>query len=372
MGMKNSLGIPFAILLVGTVCPMAFGQSVIPLEQAVRRGKVEVEIRGIGGSTGDAILLTVRRKVPEMLRLTLAPSTVFKSTSGTVQNMVGASIKGERVGENSYRHTNEIVLTDNNKHSYVVEAYCLDFRKGNPGPSDRFSIAPPDGQALKILRAGKAKGASIQVIQAAVWMDRDGITPGQLKQRFPIGDGDIEAARGLLRDAKQAKPGTPSTSTAPATPRVSPPFNALRIPSFSPPPNIPTFPNVTPIPNVPVIPNIPPQFNIPPPLNIPTLPGIQRPLDVPKVPPLSQPATTEQRETREPKFRTWTDATGKFKTEAALLDFKGGKVQLRKPNGKVVAVPIEKLSQADQAWVEKQVRPRLRHGTYSFQGRRDR
>jgi len=72
--------------------------------------------------------------------------------------MAGASIKGKRVGERSYRPTTEIVLADNDKHSYVIEAYCLDFHKGNPGPSDRFSIAPPDGRTLKILQAGKAKG----------------------------------------------------------------------------------------------------------------------------------------------------------------------------------------------------------------------
>ncbi len=349
-----------ALFFVGMTGRLTLGQDAVPLDQAIKDGKVGADITGIGGSTGDTILITVRRKVPEELRLTLTPGTVFKSVTGTVQNMAGASIKGERVGESSYRPTTEIVLADNDKHSYVIEAYCLDFHKGNPGPSDRFSIAPPDGQALKILQAGKAKGASIQVIQAAVWMDRDGATATQLKQRFPVGDRDIEAARGLLRDAKQAKPGTTSTSTAPATPCASPPLSAPRIPNLSPPPNIPTFANVTPIPNVPVIRDIPPRFNIPPPLNIPpnipnipTVPGIQRPLKVPKVPPLSQPVAAQQRETLEPKCRTWTDATRRYAVEAEFVDHEDGQVRLKKKDGSVIAVAIGKLSRIDQDRVRR-------------------
>jgi len=127
----------------------ALGQTAIPLDKALKDGKVEAEITGISGSTGDAILIVARRKVPEVLRVMLTPGTVFKSVSGTVQNMLGAFIKGERVGEKSYRPATEIVLTDNERHSYVVEAYCLDFHKGNPGASDSFSITPPDGQASR-------------------------------------------------------------------------------------------------------------------------------------------------------------------------------------------------------------------------------
>jgi len=48
-------------------------------------------------------------------------------------------------------------------------------------------------------------------------MDRDGTTATELKQRFPVGDVDIEAARGLLRDAKQGV-GTPKTPPVPGIP----------------------------------------------------------------------------------------------------------------------------------------------------------
>ncbi len=52
--------------------------------------------------------------------------------------------------------------------------------------------------------------------------------------------------------------------------------------------------------------------------------------------------------------REWTDSSGTFTVEAELLDFKDGKVRLKKANGKILTLPLEKLSQEDQEFVEKQ------------------
>jgi hypothetical protein len=60
------------------------------------------------------------------------------------------------------------------------------------------------------------------------------------------------------------------------------------------------------------------------------------------------------------EFRTWTDITGKFKTEASFLDFKNGEVRLRKKDGTTVTVPVEKLSQADQEYVSLRMKARRR------------
>lgn len=51
------------------------------------------------------------------------------------------------------------------------------------------------------------------------------------------------------------------------------------------------------------------------------------------------------------QFRTWTDSTEKFQTEAALLDFKDGKVRLTKKDGGIVLVDIERLSSIDREWI---------------------
>ena len=59
--------------------------------------------------------------------------------------------------------------------------------------------------------------------------------------------------------------------------------------------------------------------------------------------------------TQQAEFRTWTSSTGGSTTEAAFLDFREGKVRLKKRNESILSVPIEKLSQADQNWVNARV-----------------
>lgn len=50
-------------------------------------------------------------------------------------------------------------------------------------------------------------------------------------------------------------------------------------------------------------------------------------------------------------MRIWTDATGQFSTEAALVDFDSHHVVLKKHSGALVAVPIDKLSKEDQDYL---------------------
>lgn len=52
--------------------------------------------------------------------------------------------------------------------------------------------------------------------------------------------------------------------------------------------------------------------------------------------------------------RTWKSSNGKYSVEAELIGFEDGKVKLKKANGKVVKVPLESLSDADQKFVKEQ------------------
>jgi hypothetical protein len=52
--------------------------------------------------------------------------------------------------------------------------------------------------------------------------------------------------------------------------------------------------------------------------------------------------------------REWKDATGGFKIEAEFVRVAGEKVELRKADGAIVAVPIAKLSKADQEFLQTQ------------------
>lgn len=53
--------------------------------------------------------------------------------------------------------------------------------------------------------------------------------------------------------------------------------------------------------------------------------------------------------------REWVDATGKFKIEAELVSVEEGKALLAKPDGTRVAIPLEKLSEADREFLKKTV-----------------
>ncbi len=55
------------------------------------------------------------------------------------------------------------------------------------------------------------------------------------------------------------------------------------------------------------------------------------------------------------EYRTWTDATGKYTTEAIMVDFASGQVHLQKRDGKITRISIGKLSKADQKHVRDEL-----------------
>jgi hypothetical protein len=50
-------------------------------------------------------------------------------------------------------------------------------------------------------------------------------------------------------------------------------------------------------------------------------------------------------------LRTWTDTTGKFNVEAEFVSIVGDKVQLKKKDGSVLSVPLDKLSKEDREFL---------------------
>jgi hypothetical protein len=53
------------------------------------------------------------------------------------------------------------------------------------------------------------------------------------------------------------------------------------------------------------------------------------------------------------RFRTWTDATGEFKVEAVLVKVDEDSVTLRRKDGKVITIPVSRLSKDDQQLLEE-------------------
>lgn len=54
--------------------------------------------------------------------------------------------------------------------------------------------------------------------------------------------------------------------------------------------------------------------------------------------------------------RTWTDSTGKHKTQADFVSVDDGVVTIKKANGQTVSLPVKKLSGADQRWIFRKQR----------------
>jgi hypothetical protein len=58
--------------------------------------------------------------------------------------------------------------------------------------------------------------------------------------------------------------------------------------------------------------------------------------------------------------RTWRDNTGKHSTEAELVAVQGDKIQLKRADGKVIDVPLAKLSHGDREFVGDEMRRKIR------------
>ena len=56
-------------------------------------------------------------------------------------------------------------------------------------------------------------------------------------------------------------------------------------------------------------------------------------------------------------FRTWTDTTGKFSVEAKLVKAEGERAHLERKDGSVIQVPIKKLSEEDQQFLQSHSNP---------------
>jgi len=98
-----------------------------------------------------------------------------------------------------YRPATTIVLSDNNKHTFVLEAYCLDFEKENASEGSSFSIGPVDERALTVARRSKVRGNSVPAVQTTLWLDR-GATEHEIRERFSVSQTEMVAARGVVNE----------------------------------------------------------------------------------------------------------------------------------------------------------------------------
>lgn len=171
------------------------------LDEAARDGLVEYEVSGLGGSSGDSLLLSIRRTSAQSFTVYVAPGTVFGTSAAGVQSMIAYGISGALINADTgeMEVVQELPLVDVNTHRLYVEAYCLDFHLENPAPENRFTIAAAEPRASLVLNAAKDSELSVSATQAAIWMDRDHVTKEDITAKFEASDQDLEDAWQLLK-----------------------------------------------------------------------------------------------------------------------------------------------------------------------------
>jgi hypothetical protein len=107
--------------------------------------------------------------------------------------MIVAAVKGELIDREKYRATDVIELPDDKERVYLLEAYCLDFDKENPGASNRFSLAPVDDSVLALINSLPKEQRSVPIVQAALWLAA-GVPKAAIRERFEVSDADLLVA----------------------------------------------------------------------------------------------------------------------------------------------------------------------------------
>jgi hypothetical protein len=207
MNVKSAVIFGGALALAATICRASAAIEPIPLDQAVREGKVWVYVTSLGGSTGNTVCVNVKRMVDREVRVTVTPGTIFRPAEADVQGMAAASIQGVFVG-GQWQKADVIVLTDDLQHDYMLEAYCVDYDKPAPSFGDEFKLDIRSERLKKVLDIAAQRAATAVDVQVAIWMDRQRakgveIAVDELKSRFPAAtDQSIAAARRLLVDVR--------------------------------------------------------------------------------------------------------------------------------------------------------------------------
>ena len=215
-------------VLIGVACGTCgwtpasmLAEETLTLHDAVRQGKVKVEVQSRGGAAGSTVRVDVQKAGAGDLRVEVAPGTVLLNAESSEQNVTVGQLKGEFTGENKYRPGNVMVLVDDQKRSFLLEVYCLDYAKKAPRKGGQLDLAVQDKRVARILNPPADVKPTLGATQIAIWMDRAGITPEQARKRFrgTTTEVDVQVARQLLAHAeKQGEESIPADM--PATVRV--------------------------------------------------------------------------------------------------------------------------------------------------------
>jgi len=198
------------LLFFGSVSTELFGQSASirtrQLGEALTSGDVTLTARGNGGSSGNAVLGTLRNNTPNRIRINIIlTGGLYLSNSGSGQNMIAIVIM---LSDGSYyaeRGSSEkfIELSPNANTQIRFNAYCADFERENPSALEtfRFISIPSKLQSVssKISRyqADHPDDNLVVPIQLALWREQ-GWSRKSIEEKFNFTDDDWALSTGIL------------------------------------------------------------------------------------------------------------------------------------------------------------------------------
>ena len=182
--------------------------ATVTLQDAIRDGLVAATFTGLGGSSGDAVKVQVRRlrnAGDRRLALRVPPGSLLRSASAAVQNMIVMEVRGRDAGNSKYAPASEIVVSDDKPVTYILSAMCADFDKENPSEQTTFSLVEPQDLVLVCVARKGGGDRPVPASQAAVWMHTDKVSYSEMNERFPVSPAEWAVGEEILRSCVFAR-----------------------------------------------------------------------------------------------------------------------------------------------------------------------
>ncbi len=200
-GLASRLSRGLRIMMAGLSKPVLLSLGIVMLLAYPAAGHVSVTFMGSGGSSGDAVLVTVKKtsSAPKgELTLTLPAGSRLTNARASEQNMVVGAVRGRLHGHDQYSPESTIRVSGTEPITYVLDAYCADFAKDNPSESTSFALSQPDQELACLLK--ETQNRSVATRQATVWIKMDRITFTQMNEKFPVSTAEwADAEKAMTR-----------------------------------------------------------------------------------------------------------------------------------------------------------------------------
>ncbi len=143
-------------------------ENTIALSEALKTGKVNAKLTGLGGHSGKCVSMTIENKSGK--------STSFLLRAGEIMN-------SEDEGEQDLLvvHDQNIPLAAGQKKNVQLEGFCCQLHNASPGSGSGFKLGKQASDNLKKLCVWlKGKPIPYEVLQEAVWCLSDGNSPSNI------------------------------------------------------------------------------------------------------------------------------------------------------------------------------------------------